>query len=360
MYKYGQGVEGFPTPTTGSDHTGAAVAKASRVLFARSSDARCSSGSQHQQHQGHITTERDDSSPLDLAQQNKDCLQPCLSDLSKEDLQELWNFTQAFPCFQNYQPADQVSGCESEVQQQQLSYLAQLLQDKGHALQDDIIDANQGPAAANADARAAYSHVSGSLALAGSRVSCTAGLAAQHLGEAAHMTGPISKRDHVGEAARAAGPAYPHSGSMTPARPLGRPNMTLPEPMIMVPSRGHDDSMCISLQSHGRKFSPGQGRGQGQGQTVGANGKACTVSLGTVLPFNTLKGTTVEGDLAELNTRIQATCLVSSKTAVALPVYSEGGRPQQSSHSKGDLVGQSQRVGSVEAAIKDELGIEQE
>ncbi len=48
-----------------------------------------------------------------------------------------------------------------------------------------------------------------------------------------------------------------------------------------------------------------------------------------------LQGTTVEGDLAELNTRIQATCLVSSKTAVALPVYSEGGRPQQSSHSKG-------------------------
>lgn len=32
----------------------------------------------------------------------------------------------------------------------------------------------------------------GSLALAGSRVSCTAGLAAQHLGEAAHMTGTVN------------------------------------------------------------------------------------------------------------------------------------------------------------------------
>jgi len=48
-----------------------------------------------------------------------------------------------------------------------------------------------------------------------------------------------------------------------------------------------------------------------------------------------LQGTTVEGDLAELNTRIQATCLVPSKTAVALPVYPHGGRPQQSLHSKG-------------------------
>lgn len=71
------------------------------------------------------------------------------------------------------------------------------------------------------------------------------------------VAGPISKRDHVGEAARAAGPAYRQSRSMTPARPLGGPIMTLPEPMIMVPSRGRDDSVCISLQSHGRKFSPG-------------------------------------------------------------------------------------------------------
>ena len=43
---------------------------------------------------------------------------------------------------------------------------------------------------------------------------------------------------------------------MTPARPLGGPIMTLPEPMIMASSRGRDDSMCISLQSHGRRFSP--------------------------------------------------------------------------------------------------------
>lgn len=48
-----------------------------------------------------------------------------------------------------------------------------------------------------------------------------------------------------------------------------------------------------------------------------------------------LQGTTVEGDLAELNTRIQATCIVPSKTAVALPVYPPGGRPQQSLHSEG-------------------------
>ncbi len=39
----------------------------------------------------------------------------------------------------------------------------------------------------------------------------------------------------------------------------------------------------------GHTAAAGQGRGQGQGQTVGANGKACAVSLGTVLPFNTLK-----------------------------------------------------------------------
>jgi len=43
---------------------------------------------------------------------------------------------------------------------------------------------------------------------------------------------------------------------MTPARPLGGPIMTLPEPLIMASSRGRDDSMCISLQSHGRRFSP--------------------------------------------------------------------------------------------------------
>ncbi len=48
-----------------------------------------------------------------------------------------------------------------------------------------------------------------------------------------------------------------------------------------------------------------------------------------------MQGTTVEGDLAELNTRIQATCLMPSKTAVALPVYPRGGRPQQSLHSEG-------------------------
>ncbi|DBA88367.1 TPA: hypothetical protein ACH3X2_004868 [Trebouxia sp. C0005] len=839
-------------------------------------------GLQNQQHQGHMTTERDDSNSLDLAQQNKDCLQPCLSDLSKEDLQELWNFTQAFPCLQNYQPADQLSGCESEVQQQQLSYLAQLLQDKasrGHALPDQALshvtidsqpadrnnpsagsdslhgmhcgsnnsreagadlqvsqasglpgitdahsesqsadmqqrphaysglhhagqqfhtyhqghaggrgvglwafdsgnhhgsshdwrtqanqfpkgsshcvvhesangapgfqpqanhksdyshssrrvgpsclgfgakpkkqnrmqycqqlqkhtqllapcckpqtspqvthsmhdprhspqlhhlagphqgralqpdrsphqatslflgqapgqspalqqglhqtwvpqqdmsnqhrpqqgksaqqgpqqarvassgpqpqrssrrlgqkrkeallaskcspdDAIQYPPAVNADA---YGHEPDSLAVGGSGVSCTAGLAAKYLGEAAHMTGPIRKRDHLGEAARVAEPAYSQSCSLTPARPLGGPVMTLPGPVIMAISRGRDDSMCISRQSHGRRFSPessvgisvevdlladpsdmlglspdrpevlddfddaqhyvarfqedlpadpmeglaipswhelldeaatqltpqgfprtgpalaserfdpnspasgtspgqgfsgpisaltdtpalkrqkqsimqetcrqpswildldtkptssgvdlnstlpcvskafklpermaipssqrsmprseaqgsdpqtqdrrspsrsveaitegqasqqaqhktkpaasqagkggkakraatgrkgytaaaGPGRVQGQGQTVGANGKACTASLGTVLPFNTLKGTTVEGDLAELNTRIQATCIVPSKTAVALPVYPPGGRPQQSLHSEG-------------------------
>ena len=90
----------------GSDHTGSAVAKASRTLFAQTSDARCSSGGWYrdrvaepglkpsfdfdfavlkrvmciglQNLQHHLTTERDDSSPLDLAQQNKDCLQPCL------------------------------------------------------------------------------------------------------------------------------------------------------------------------------------------------------------------------------------------------------------------------------------------
>ncbi|KAL0043561.1 hypothetical protein WJX79_008490 [Trebouxia sp. C0005] len=408
MYKYGQDVEGFPTPTTGSDHTGSAVAKASRVLFAQTSDARCSGGLQNQQHQGHMTTERDDSNSLDLAQQNKDCLQPCLSDLSKEDLQELWNFTQAFPCLQNYQPADQLSGCESEVQQQQLSYLAQLLQDKasrGHALPDQALshvtidsqpadrnnpsagsdslhgmhcgsnnsreagadlqvsqasglpgitdahtgphqgralqpdrsphqatslflgqapgqspalqqglhqtwvpqqdmsnqhrpqqgksaqqgpqqarvassgpqpqrssrrlgqkrkeallaskcspdDAIQYPPAVNADA---YGHEPDSLAVGGSGVSCTAGLAAKYLGEAAHMTGPIRKRDHLGEAARVAEPAYSQSCSLTPARPLGGPVMTLPGPVIMAISRGRDDSMCISRQSHGRRFSP--------------------------------------------------------------------------------------------------------
>ena len=47
-----------------------------------------------------------------------------------------------------------------------------------------------------------------------------------------------------------------------------------------------------------------------------------------------LQGTTVEGELADLNTRIQATCLVPSKTAVALPVYQTGGRPKQFSHSE--------------------------
>ncbi|KAL0041187.1 hypothetical protein WJX77_007982 [Trebouxia sp. C0004] len=583
MYKYGQDVEGFPTPTTGSDYTGSTVAKASRVLFAQISDARCSSELQSQQNQGHITIERDASSPLDLAQQNRDCLQPCLSDLTKQDLQELWNFTQAFPCFQNYPPADQLSGCESEVQQQQLSYLAQLLQDKasrGHALQDQVLstdsqpadrnstsagsdslhgmhggshnstdasadlqalssqvsqashhpditdahhgfdtadvqqrphaysglgqhtadaacmhhggqalhthhqgqgggrvvglwapdagthgsghdcgiqanqspngsshhvlhklangahgfqrqanhrpayshtdahvgpsclgfgaklttqdgmqycrqvqqqtqllapscnpytrpqlthalhdprhspqpqhlakavhqsphqgralqqdrapqqamslypgqargqswglqqglqqawvpqqgmpsqhrtqqgrsaqqgpqqgrvtssgpqpqrssqrlgqkrkqallanksvpdDVNQGPAAEGTDAADVYSHKSDGLALSGSVVSSTAGLAAKHLQEAAHMTGPFGKCDHVGEAARVAGPAYPQSCSMTPASPLGGPVMTLPEPMIMASNRGRNDSMCISHQSHGRRVSP--------------------------------------------------------------------------------------------------------
>ena len=39
----------------------------------------------------------------------------------------------------------------------------------------------------------------------------------------------------------------------------------------------------------GHTAAAGQGRGQGLGQTVGANGKACTAPLGTVLPFNTLK-----------------------------------------------------------------------
>jgi len=47
-----------------------------------------------------------------------------------------------------------------------------------------------------------------------------------------------------------------------------------------------------------------------------------------------LQGTTVEGELADLNTRIQATCLVPSKTAVALPVYPNSGHLQQSSHSE--------------------------
>lgn len=47
-----------------------------------------------------------------------------------------------------------------------------------------------------------------------------------------------------------------------------------------------------------------------------------------------LQGTTVEGELADLNIRIQATCLVPSKTAVALPVYQNGGPPKQSSHSE--------------------------
>ena len=51
--------------------------------------------------------------------------------------------------------------------------------------------------------------------------------------------------------------------------------------------------------------------------------------------ISVLQGTTVEGDLAELNTRIQATCLVPSKTAVALPVHPNGGCPQQFSHSEG-------------------------
>ena len=69
------------------------------------------------------------------------------------------------------------------------------------------------------------------------------------------IAGPISQRDPVGEAARVAGPAYPQSCSMTPARPLGGPVMTLPEPVIMASSRGRDDSMCISLQSHDRRFS---------------------------------------------------------------------------------------------------------
>lgn len=50
-----------------------------------------------------------------------------------------------------------------------------------------------------------------------------------------------------------------------------------------------------------------------------------------------LQGTSVEGDLAELNTRIQATCLVLSKTAVALPVYPGGGRPQQSLRSEASI-----------------------
>ena len=48
-----------------------------------------------------------------------------------------------------------------------------------------------------------------------------------------------------------------------------------------------------------------------------------------------LQGTTVEGELADLNTRIQATCILPSKTAVALPVYPKSGRSQQSSHSEG-------------------------
>ncbi len=68
------------------------------------------------------------------------------------------------------------------------------------------------------------------------------------------IAGPISKHDHVGEAVRVAGPSYPQSCSMTPARPLGGPVMTLPEPVIMASSRGRDDSMCISHQSHGRRF----------------------------------------------------------------------------------------------------------